>query len=356
MGKLLRLPGLIDIHVHLRDPGQTHKEDFLTGTSAALAGGVTTVFDMPNNKEPIFSYGRLKEKIEIAKRKAVCDWGLYFGTDGQNIKEFEKVVDKVVGLKVYLNLTTGKILIENEKLVEKVFKYWPKNKIIVVHAEGEKIDLAIGLCKKYNNKIHITHISNRQDLDKILEAKLKKIPVTCDVTINHLFLDKHDADFYKDLLVMKPSLQNEDEVDYLWENLPRIDCIATDHAPHLASEKRSFDPPTGVTGVETMLPLLLTAVKQKRLTIKEIVRLTNTDPQIIFGYKQDKNTYVELDPEEEYKIGNKRLFTKCGWSPYHGWKVYGKVKKVILRGEKVFEEGKVLIKPGFGLNICYNKV
>src|SRR3990170_1233884 len=103
--KITRLPGLIDIHVHLRDPGETHKEDFVSGTLAALAGGITTVFDMPNNIEPVFSEKALDQKIKIAKSKAVCDWGLYFGSTGDNIDEFEKVIDKVIGLKIYLSQT-----------------------------------------------------------------------------------------------------------------------------------------------------------------------------------------------------------------------------------------------------------
>src|SRR3989344_6887294 len=118
MAHLLRLPGLIDIHVHLRDPGQTHKEDFYTGSCAALAGGVTTVFDMPNNRSPIFSQQALTNKETIASQKAVCDWGLYFGSDGKNVRDFQKVKDRVVGLKLYLSLTTGKYLIEDNNLVK----------------------------------------------------------------------------------------------------------------------------------------------------------------------------------------------------------------------------------------------
>ena len=120
MPKLLRLPGLIDIHVHFRDPGQTYKEDFYTGTCSALAGGVTVVFDMPNNIRSIFTQEDLQEKVNIAQKKAVCDWGLYFGTDGKNIDEFDKVRDLVAGLKIYLEETTGGLIVENKNLVEKI--------------------------------------------------------------------------------------------------------------------------------------------------------------------------------------------------------------------------------------------
>ena len=130
-----------------------------------------------------------------------------------------------------------------------------------------------------------------------------------------------------------------------------IDCIATDHAPHTMEEKRSDNPPTGLPGLETMLPLLLTAVYNNRLTIEEVIRLTNTNPQKIFGFKQEKDTFIEVDSDEEWVIKNEDLKTKCGWSPFEGWRVKGKVKKVSIRGTKVFEYGKILSQSGFGKNI-----
>lgn len=351
MSTILRLPGLIDIHVHLRDPGETLKEDFYTGTCAALAGGVTTVFDMPNNLEPIFTYEKLLEKIRVIRKKAVCDWGLYFGTDGKNTSEFEKVKDLTIGLKVYLNSTTGKLSIKDDSLVEKIFKYWPKNKIIVVHAEGEKINLAIGLATKYRNRMHITHVSTKNDLEKIIAAKTKGLLITCDITPNYLFLTNDDAARLGGFGVVRPSLAIKEDQDYLWSHLKDIDCIATDHASHTISEKLAFNPPSGMPGLETMLSLLLTAVVQNKISIDEIIRLTNINPRKIFDISQDKNTYVEVDMKEKYIIENKNLFTKCGWSPFDGWEVYGKVKSVYIRGAKVFEEGKVLVEPGFGRNV-----
>lgn len=351
MSKLIRFPGLIDIHVHLRDPGQTHKEDFYTGTCAALAGGVTTVFDMPNNIEPIFSYEKLIGKLKIVSQKAVCDFGLYFGTDGRNTDEFSKVQKLVVGLKIYLNLTTGKYLVDDARQVEKVFQAWPKDKVIVVHAEGEKIDLAIDLCRKYKNKVHITHISTKKDLDKTTYAKAEKLNLTCDVSVNHLFLTQKDLPYLNGFGVVKPPISSQENVDYLWNNLKYIDCIATDHAPHTKNEKKMYDPPTGTPGLETMLPLLLTSVRKNMISIDNLIRLTNTNPQKIFGFKQEKNTYLEVDLNEEYKIENNNLKTKCAWSPFQGWKVKGKVKNVFIRGTKVFSEGKILVRSGYGKNI-----
>lgn len=365
MSKLLCLPGLIDIHTHLRDPGETHKEDFYTGTCAALAGGVTTILDMPNNKEPIIAADRLKKKQEMAAKKAVCDFGLYFGTDGKNLGEFEKAKDLVLGLKIYLNCTTGNLLIDNELLVEKIFKTWPKEKIIIVHAEAEKVALALRLCSLYGNRIHITHVATKNDLEKIITAKKNRLPVTCDVTPHHLFLckEKDNNILYwtlgresieyniSKMIVVKPSAAYREDVEFLWDHLRDIDCIATDHAPHTVEEKETNDPPSGVPGLETMLPLMLTAVKQKKLMIEDLIRLTNTNPQKIFGIRQEKNTYIEVDLDYEYKIDNNKLYTKCGWSPFAGRKVYGRVQNVFIRGTKVFANGQILAKPGFGRNV-----
>lgn len=351
MANIIRLPGLIDIHVHLRDPGETHKEDFYTGTSAALAGGVTAVFDMPNNLEPIFSYDKLLEKIRVAHQKAVCDYGLYFGTGGKNTTEFEKVKDLVIGLKLYLNVTTGKLVIENDDLVEDIFQRWIKEKVIAIHAEGEKIDLAIHLANKYKNKIHITHISTKNDLDKVIYAKSQGINITCDTAPHYLFLTENEGIKLGGFGSVKPNLATKEDQNYLWAHLKDIDCIVTDHAPHTRDDKKGDFVPSGIPGLETMLPLLLTALHDERITIDDVIRLTNTNPQKIFGFKQSADTYIEVDLEEKYKIENKNLKTKCGWSPFAGWEVYGKVKRTFIRGVKVFEDGKILVNPGFGQNV-----
>ncbi len=350
MSKLIRLPGLIDIHVHLRDPGQTYKEDFYTGTYAALAGGVTAVFDMPNKSFHVISKEELDKKVSIAKQKAVCDWGLYFGTDGDNTQDFAEVIDRVVGLKIYLNVTTGHVLIPDEKL-EYVFQKWPKTKPIVIHIEDERIAHVINLANRFGNKIHITHVNTQSLLEKIIEAKKNNKNITCDVTPHHLFLTEDKLKTMKGFAMVKPPLATQDDVDFLWENLGLIDCIATDHAPHTIEEKKSENPPTGLPGVETMIPLLLNAVSKGWLSLNDLIRLTSINPRKIFGLRQDRETYVEVDTQEKYIIENNKLFTKCGWSPYAGWEIRGKIKNVFIRGFKVFSEGKVLVKEGFGKQV-----
>jgi len=348
MSNILQLPGLIDIHVHLRDPGQTHKEDFYTGTAAALAGGVTTVFDMPNNARPIFSKYALFEKEKIAREKAVCDWGLYFGTDGKNVDEFAKVKDRVVGLKIYLSLSTGNYLVGDDELLDKIFIRWPKSNVIMAHAQGAKIAQVIELCKKHGSALHVTHVSTKEDLQKVIQAKKDRLKVTCDVSPHHLFLTVEDVETLKGFAHVKPSLATFDDQQFLWEHIKDIDCIASDHAPHTKEEKESNNPPFGIPGLETMLPLLITAMNEKRLTKEDIIRMTNTNPQKIFGLKQSVESYVEVNIDQQYEIENEKLKTKCGWSPFAERKVYGRVKRVFVRGTKVFEEGQVLVSPGFG--------
>lgn len=346
MSKNIRLPGLIDIHVHFRDPGETYKEDFYSGTCAALAGGVTTVFDMPNNLAPIFSFDTLIAKTEIAQNKAVCDWGLYFGTDGHNTYEFEKVADKVIGLKVYMSMTTGKYVIGDEELLDLIFRKWPKSKVLMVHAEGDQVDLAIRLALKNKNKLHITHVSTKDALVKIIEAKKLFDKITCDTAPQYLLLKEDSLEKLKGLAIVKPPLATTKDQEFLWKNLNWIDCIASDHAPHTIAEKQSESPLAGIPGVETMLPLLL-----EEISITEIIRLTNTNPRRIFGIPQDENSFIEIDQFKEYKIKKENLFTKCGWTPYENWEGIGKVKRVFLRGKKVFENGKILVQSGFGQNV-----
>jgi len=359
----LTIPGLIDPHVHLRDPGQTKKEDFFTGTCAALAGGYATILDMPNNEWPITTLEKLEEKIAIAKKKIVCDVGFYFGSIGDNLNEFKKVKDRVFGLKLYLNQTTGNFIIE-KNLLESIFTAWlntfqsmpPRSSIlltknvkpILVHAEEKRIEDVINVVKKIKIPTHFCHISNSQELKMIIKAKEQGMPVTCGVTPHHLFLTENDAKALGPFGKMKPSLGAQKDQDFLWKNLSCIDVVESDHAPHTIEEKGGGEPPYGVPGLETTLPLLLTAMSENRLTIDDIIRLCHKNPAKIFNIQIDPQTKIEINTHDSYSIIPDSLFTKCGWSPFNGWKVIGKVQKVWTGGTKVFEDGKILAKPGFG--------
>lgn len=349
MSKLI-LPGLIDPHVHLRDLGQNNKEDFYTGTCSALAGGFTTTLDMPNNKIPITTLKKLDEKIKIAKGKTVCDVGFYFGSLGDNLSEFAKVQKKTFGLKLYLNQTTGNFIINRHSLTD-IFIAWKSNakeKPILVHAEDKMLDIVIKLTRKLGIKVHVCHISTAEDLKQIIKAKKNNLSITCGATPHHLFLTKNDVKRLGPFGKMKPILQSKSNQDFLWKNLKFIDVIESDHAPHTIDEKRGEVPPFGVPGLETTLPLLLTAYHDKRLTVADVVRLCHTNPAKIFNIKTDPKTKIEIDLNSSFLIHNSALLTKCKWSPFDGWRLKGKLERVWIRGKIVFENGKILTKPGSG--------
>ncbi len=340
---MITLPGLIDPHVHFRTPGQTHKEDFTSGTKAAIAGGFTMVLDMPNNKLPIVNSQLLIEKIEIAKKQIVSDVGFYFGSLGDNLEEFEKVKKKVFGLKLFLNLTTGGFIIDEEKL-KKIYKKWPRSLPILVHAEDDVIDLVIKVCSSTKMKTHVCHVSTIESFKKIIKAKKKGLSITCGVTPHHLFLTPQQVKKLGAFGLMKPRIDGEFS-QFAFKNIKWIDLIESDHAPHTREEKLSKEPPFGVTGLETTLGLLLTAKSEGLLTIKDIGRLTHTGPAKIFGIKQDAK--IEIDENEEWIVEGSKLFTKCKWSPFEGRVLKGKVKKVWIRGKVIYDSGNFLVDPGF---------
>lgn len=338
---MLKLPGLIDPHVHFRDPGQTHKEDFLSGTTAAIFGGFTTVLDMPNNKDPIVTEQKLKEKIKIARKKAVCNIGFYFGSLGDNLDEFKRVEKKVFGLKLYLNETTGNFLID--KSVQKnIFEQWSGGPILL-HAEDDAVAYTIELVRSTKKQVHFCHISTKSDLQQIIDAKNEGLPISCGVTPHHLFLNRHDVQKLGPFGRMKPPLRPQKDVDFLWENIDSIDVIESDHAPHTQIEKESSTPPFGVPGLETTLSLLLT-----KLSAEQIIRLCFEGPSDIFGIKTDEQTYIEIDKQSSHVINNDDLHTKSGWSPFAGQKVKGRVTKVVIKGKVVMENDKLLAKAGEG--------
>lgn len=346
MSKTITLPGLVDPHVHFRDPGQTHKEDFYTGTSAALAGGYTTVLDMPNNAVPITTLELLEAKIDSAASKTVADIGFNFGTLGDNFDEFEKVIDKVTGLKIYMNVTTGNYKIDADRLIE-IYKAWPDSKPILLHAEDDVSDIVFKTLAAVPKQTHICHVSSQAELTFVMKAKEKGLPISCGVTPHHLFLTNKDADQLGAYGHMKPFLKSQKDVDFLWDHIDAIDVIESDHAPHTRAEKDSAEPPFGVPGVETSLPLMLTAEQQGKLSRKQLVEKLHANPSRIFNIAIDDTTIVTVDMSE-YELSDKGLLTKVGWTPFASKRVVGKVVGVKLHGTEVFKDGKVLVEPGSG--------
>lgn len=340
-----KLPGLIDIHVHLREPGTTPKEDFYTGSRAALKGGFTSIIDMPNNPTPTVSVERLDEKIELSQ-KGLCDIGFHYGTNGLNTDTFAVAAKnpRVYGLKLYCNHTTGEMLLENLELLEKVFENWNSAKPILVHAEGVELAAAITLARLYERKLHVCHISQAIEVELVRRAKKQKQDITAGVCPHHLFLIDTDREKMGAMAMMKPPLGTQVDQDSLWKGLNdgTIDIVETDHAPHTLEEKKSATPPFGVPGLETALGLLALGVKQKKITQDMIVKLLHDRPQAIFNLPAQKDTYIEIDFDKTWKVGENGYESKCGWSPFEGWELPGVVEKVVLRGKTVVENGKIV--------------
>ncbi|MBK8986068.1 MAG: amidohydrolase family protein [Chloroflexi bacterium] len=344
----ITLPGLIDVHTHLRVPGGEHKEDFASGTAAALAGGVTMILGMPNTNPPLTTPEVLRATRQQAQADIRCDVGLYAGASAEDVAHLPALAEYAVALKIYLNDTFGKLRVEDLPTLAACFKSWPRHKPIALHAEKQSVAVSIGLAATYNRPVHIVHVSRREEIELIADAKAQGLPVTCEVAPHHLFMDQSDAARLGPLGDMRPVLGTPDDVAALWAHInSTVDCIATDHAPHTLAEKHSAAPPPGVSGLETSLGLMVTAVTHNRLSLARLIELMHSNPRRIYNLPEQPDTHIEVDMTPT-TIRNETLFTKCGWTPFNGVEVAGKVSRVVLRGEVVFENGRVLAKPGNG--------
>jgi len=373
----MKLPGLIDVHVHLREPGQTHKEDFSSGTAAALAGGVTTVLAMPNTSPPLVDAAAFQMALEAARQKAYCDYGIFAGASLTNAAEITALAPQAAGLKMYLDVTFGPLLLDDLTAWMSHCERWPADRPIVAHAERVNIPALIFVANLFDRPVHICHVARREEILMIRAAKEKGYPVTCEVAPHHLFLSEADIGLTPNPYLLtgdglgvrklgsaaptrvlppnraevRPRLATPADQQALWDNLEFIDCFATDHAPHLLSEKDSENPPPGFPGLETALPLFLTAVHESRLTLDDIIQRMVHNPRRIFGLPEQPETWVEVDAEATYTIRGAQSLSKSGWTPFEGWQVKGRVQRVVLRGQVVYEDGKILAKPGYGRNV-----
>lgn len=352
---MIRLPGLIDPHVHVREPGQTHKEDWNTATSAALAGGVTMILAMPNTKPPIFDATTLDLALDAARKKARCDYAQFVGAGPDNADILPSLASQAAGLKMYLDSTFGELRLDDMTLWMPHFQNFPKDYPIVLHSESRTMAAGILFAAIYDRPVHIAHISLKEEVLLIKAAKERGVKVTCEVCPHHLFLSKDDipaiSHGHPGRGEVRPRLATKEDVDALWNNMDVIDCFATDHAPHTLEEKDSDNPPPGFPGLETLLPLLFTAVDLRRLTLDDIIQKSVINPRKIFHLPEQSETWVEVDEAVEYEIKAVEQFSRCGWTPFEGWKVKGKVRKVVLRGQTAFDEGKILVDQGYGRNV-----
>jgi carbamoyl-phosphate synthase/aspartate carbamoyltransferase/dihydroorotase len=348
----LRLPGLIDVHVHLRAPGATHKEDYATGTAAALAGGFTCVLDMPNNTPPITNAETLAAKKALARSQARCDYGIHLGAGDDNVETAHTLAPQVTGLKMYLDQTFGPLRLDDLDSLLKHMEQWPDDRPVLCHAEGRTVAACILVAHLTGKHVHICHVSRADEIDLIRRAKEKGLNVTCEVTPHHFFLTAEIANtigFGRS--EVRPRLAKDADRQALRSSLAVIDCFATDHAPHTLAEKDSPKPPPGFPGLETALPLYLELVREGLISIEQLIDRAVHNPRRLFHLPDQPETWIEIDPDEEWIVRGEEMQTRAKWTPFEGWTVRGRVQRVVLRGVEAYRAGEVLAQPGGGQDV-----
>lgn len=360
-GEALILPGCVDMHVHLRDPGLTEKEDFIHGTASAALGGVTTVMDMPNTIPPVTSRLALEEKVARSARRAAVDYGFYAAP---RTAAAVTALRSAQALKVYMAESTGKLQVDEDVLPEVVRAAGEARRLLVAHAEDPRLigkkapstltehDAArpkeaeasairiLGRLRT-DQAIHVAHVTCVEALDAVPAG------ITTEVTLHHLLLDhtRPLGTFGK----VNPPLRSRQDRDALWEAFAkgRIDSVASDHAPHTKEEKaeKFEEAPAGLPGVATSFPLLMRLAKSERVTLERIVAATATRPAQILGIEKGaievgrEADLVVVDPREISKVTAKRVRYKCGWTPFEGMEACFP-RFVYLRGEPIVEDGE----------------
>ena len=381
MNPFVRLPALIDPHVHFRTPGAPEKEDWHSGAKAALAGGVTTVFDMPNTNPVTTTYKRLLEKktlidTQLAEAKIPLHYRLFFGADRNHFDELYKLIDQnlntpmtdiISGVKVFMGSSTGDLLMDDASSLDKLFKICAELDLLVaVHAESEAmirertaqsecndfpchsmirspevalsaLEQAVALTRKYGTRLYALHIGSRLEVEFLQAAKQEGLPIWIETAPHYLFMD---TSRYQDLhgkAQMNPPLREPADREFLWEAIRQgfIDTIGSDHAPHSQNEKEQgyCKCPSGVPGVQTTLPLLLNAYHLGRISLEKIIELTHTNPKRIFNLP-DNDDHVLVDLSLTKVLTKEMLFSKAGWSPYEGMELTGWPICTVMNGKE----------------------
>lgn len=389
---LLVLPGLIDVHVHLRDEGKAFKEDFFTGTASASAGGFASVVDMPNNEPVTMSAATLKNRMRIAERRILVDVG-FRSEFPRNLGEIEGIVKEgAFGFKLFMSDQVGGVDVDDDKALLEAFRIVGKFGLsTAVHAEDmttlkkaedqfkhdRKNDLSaflkahspdvelkaakriLSVAKQTAMHLHFCHVSTREALDTIVEAK-SEMRLSCEATPHNLLLSSDDLKRIGTLGLTMPPIRDRAQVASLWDGIERgwIDIVASDHAPHTLKEKEDgsvWDVKVGVPGLETTLPLLLTEVKRGRLSIGDIVRLLSEKPSQIFNMKgkgqlreENHADLTVVDLRRKFKIDASKFKSKAKFSPFDGREVEGRPVKTFVRGQLVMDEGEIVTKAGSG--------
>ncbi|MDP3970486.1 MAG: dihydroorotase family protein [bacterium] len=355
-------PGLIDSHVHFRTPGQEYKEDWITGSEAALAGGITSVVDMPNNLEPILKNSQLDEKREIIDKQTKIEFKLALGVTDDSMADFQQAEENADAIKLFMGASTGNMCVSKSVNLEKIFRNTTKP--LMIHAEDESIirkneqsfkeeqepevhsairgreaaivavSQALSLAKEFNREIYLCHVSTKEEIELVKEARAAGIIVHVEVTPHHLFLNKNAYQELGNYVKVNPPLRLEADNDALWDALKNgvISVVGSDHAPHTAEEKERnyWEAPAGIPGIELLFPLLLTAVNEGKISLNDVKRCCIENPAKIFGFNKKIEVgksadIVVFDPVKEWVIKKHDLKTKCGWTPFEEYRMQGKV-------------------------------
>lgn len=391
IGKFV-IPGLIDTHVHFRSPGHPHKEDWASGSRAALSGGVTTVCDMPNTDPPTLGRAEWDEKRALAQAASRVDFALWVGAAAGNVDALNELMDSgdACGIKVFMGASTGPLLVDDATLVQ-VFER--TRGLIGVHAEDETllnevrarfqgearpshndvrppaaavaaVRRLIELSTATRRPVHICHLSTAGEL-ALLDAVRGTLPITSEVCPHHLWLSTEND--LGNWMKCNPPVRSELDRRALWTAVKRgqIDTIGSDHAPHTREEKERpyWQAPSGIPGVETTFPLMLAAVKQGKLAVERFVQMACETPARLFGLSRKGLLEVGRDADfvlftegDLVRFEPKDLLTRVGWSPFTGQKLAPKPEQVYLRGRLVARKGVIvddtprgqLVRPGDG--------
>jgi len=376
----LVLPGIIDTQVHFREPGSTDREDLESGSRAAVLGGITSVFEMPNTNPPTSNLIEFEKKLNLAKDRMHCNYAFYFGATPENVDQLSKLKDLkgCCGVKLFAGSSTGKLLVAKEEDIEKVISN--SDRVVSIHSEDEEIlnlrkkfikegDVhshpewrnnecamsstrrVVKIAERYNKQIHVLHVTTKEEVDFLA---MHKKNVTFEITPQHLTLYAPDCyDKLGSFAQMNPPIRKKEHYDRLWIAVKNsiVDVLGSDHAPHSKEDKNKKYPasPSGMPGVQTILPIMLNHINNKKLTLEQLIKLMCENPCKIFGI-QNKGYIKEgfdadltiVDMNKEQTIKNEIMATKCGWTPFHDMTIKGFPIATIINGKTVMSNGKVI--------------
>ena len=376
------LPGIIDTQVHFREPGSTDAEDLESGSRAAVLGGVTSLFEMPNTNPPTSNLVEFDKKLKLAKNRMHSNYAFYFGATPDNVDQLSKLknLKGCCGVKLFAGSSTGKLLVDKEADIEKVISN--SDRIVSIHSEDEEIlnlrkkfirkgdvhshyewrnsECAISstrrvvkIAERYNKKIHVLHVSTKEEVDFLA---MHKKNITFETTPQHLTL--YAPDCYNKLgtyAQMNPPLRTKEHYDRLWAAIKNdiVDVLGSDHAPHLKENKDKEYPqsPSGMPGVQTIFPVMLDHVSSGRLSLEKLIKLMCENPCRIFGIKNKgfikENFDADLtivDMNKIQIIKDEMIASKCGWTPFNNYTVKGFPVGTLVNGNLVMSEGKIISK------------